>query len=83
MQAQRSSDIGTVAIGSEYPIRRDISTPTCSVPGSSKLDESTDQYLLAEEKTGELKLTAQSHLQQKTEAQRENKGHETKQEHNV
>jgi len=81
MQAQRSSDIGTVATGSEHPIRRDISIPTCSVSGSSNLDESTDQYLLAEEKTGELKLTAQSHLQQETEAQRENERRETKQEH--
>ena len=83
MQAHRSSDIGTVATGSEHPIRRDISIPTCLVPGSSNLDESADQCFTAEKKTGELKLTAHSHLQQETEAQRENEGCETKQEHNV
>ncbi|EXK75832.1 hypothetical protein FOQG_19403 [Fusarium oxysporum f. sp. raphani 54005] len=83
MQANRSSDIGTVATGSEHPIRRDLSTPTCSVPGSSNLDESADQCFTAEKKTGELKLTAHSHLQQETEAQLENEGRETKQEHNV
>ncbi|EXL63756.1 hypothetical protein FOPG_19971 [Fusarium oxysporum f. sp. conglutinans race 2 54008] len=66
MQANRSSDTGTVATGSEHPIRRDLSIPTCSVPGSSNLDESADH-----------------HLQQETEAQRENEGRETKQEHNV
>ncbi|KAH7205258.1 camp-regulated phosphoprotein family protein Igo1 [Fusarium oxysporum] len=83
MQAHRSSDIGTVATGSERPIRRDISILTCSVPGSSNLDESADQCFTAEKKTSELKLTAHSHLQQETEAQRENWGRETKQEHNV
>ncbi|RKK78901.1 hypothetical protein BFJ68_g17855 [Fusarium oxysporum] len=83
MQANKSSDIGTVATGSEHPIRRDLSIPTCSVPGSSNLDESADQCFTAEKKTGELKLTAHSHLQQETEAQRENEGRETKQEHNV
>ncbi|RKK74572.1 hypothetical protein BFJ68_g18154 [Fusarium oxysporum] len=83
MQGHRSSDIGTVATGSERPIRRDISILTCSVPGSSNLDESADQCFTAEKKTNELKLTAHSHLQQETEAQRENWGRETKQEHNV
>ncbi|KAM5527574.1 hypothetical protein FOXYSP1_19936 [Fusarium oxysporum f. sp. phaseoli] len=53
------------------------------VRSSSNLDESADQCFTAEKKTGELKLTAHSHLQQETEAQQENEGRETKQEHNV
>jgi len=81
MQAHRSSEIGTIATGSEHPIRRDISVPTCSVPGSSNLGENADRSLLAEKKTGELELTAHSHLQQETEAQQENESRETKQEH--
>ncbi|KAH7175174.1 camp-regulated phosphoprotein family protein Igo1 [Fusarium flagelliforme] len=83
MQAHKSSDIGTVATGSKHPIRRDISIPTCSAPGSSNLDESADRRFTSEKKTGELKLIAPSHLQQETDAQREHEGRETKEEHNV
>jgi hypothetical protein len=83
MQAHRSSDIGIIATGSEHPIRRDISAPLCSVPGSSNLSENADRSLLAEKKTGELELTAHSHLQQETEAQQENESRETKQERGV
>ncbi|KAK6721123.1 hypothetical protein SNK04_000020 [Fusarium graminearum] len=83
MQAHRSSDIGIIATGSEHPIRRDISAPLCSVPGSSNLGENADRSLLAEKKTGELELTTHSHLQQETEAQQENESCETKQERGV
>jgi hypothetical protein len=83
MQAHRSSDIGTVTTGSEHPIRRDISDPSSSVPSSSNLDDNANQHSPTEKKTGELKLTSHSHLQQEMEAQRENEPRETKQEHNV
>jgi hypothetical protein len=83
MQAHRSSDIGTVTTGSEHPIRRDISVPSCSVPSSSNLDENANQHLSAERKAGELKFTTHSHFQQDTEARRENEPRETKPEHNV
>jgi hypothetical protein len=79
MQAHRTSDIGTVTTGSEHPIRLDISVPSCSVPSSSNLDENANRHLSTEKKTGELKFTAHSHLQQETEAQRENEPRETKQ----
>ncbi|CEI70936.1 hypothetical protein FVEN_g9692 [Fusarium venenatum] len=68
-QAHRSSDIGTVTTGSEYPIRRDISDPSSSVTSSGNLDDNANQHSPTEKKTGELKLTSHSHLQQEMEAQ--------------
>ncbi|KAJ0126707.1 Uncharacterized protein HZ326_30190 [Fusarium oxysporum f. sp. albedinis] len=78
-----SSDIGAVTTGSEHPIRLDISVASCLVPSSNNLDENANQHLSDENKTGELEFTAHSHLQQETEAQRENEPRETKQQHNV
>ncbi|KAH7205482.1 camp-regulated phosphoprotein family protein Igo1 [Fusarium redolens] len=82
-QANRSSDIGTVKTGSEHPIRRDISDPSCPVPSSSNLDDNANQHTSPEKKAGELKFTNHTHLQQETVVQREDEHRETKQEHNV
>lgn len=63
-QAKKSSDIGAVSTGSEHPVRRDISDPSCPVPSSSNVGDDANQDSRTEKKTGELRST--THIQQET-----------------
>ncbi|KAJ4176071.1 hypothetical protein NW755_014622 [Fusarium falciforme] len=80
LEAKKSSDIGAVNTGSEHPVRRDISNPSCPVPSSSNVGDDANQDSRTE-KTDELRST--TYLQQEMVDQEQGGPGEVKQENNM